>query len=148
MHPEFPLKTWSRLGTILSRLPSTSQLVKAQRLDLDVAERVLDEQEERDRRGWPKPQWRPDLAEWGPGEEVLATLADRIGELEALIANLPHAMNGKKGKAKPPKAYARPKTGLEEAEKRRRVRRFYELDAEVQEAQQRWRDLQAAESGS
>ena len=148
MHPGYPLKTWRRLGTILSRLPSTSELVKAQRLDPEVAERTLDDREERDRRGWPQPQWRPDLAEWSPTEEVLATLADRMGELEALIANLPHAMNNKKGKAKPPKPYPRPKTGLEEAERRRRLRRHYELDAEVQEAQQRWRDLQAAESGS
>jgi hypothetical protein len=132
----------------VGRLPSTSQFVKDQRLDPENAEHALDDQEERDRRGWPQRQWRPDLAEWGPTEEVLATLTDRMGELEALIANLPHAMNGKKGKAKPPKPYPRPKTGIEEAEKRRRVRRFYELDAEVQEAQQRWRDMQAAGSAS
>jgi hypothetical protein len=122
--------------------------VKAKRLDTKAAMEQIDEEEARERRGLPVPQWRPDLAEWGPTEELLATLADRIGDLEVIMANMPWSMNGKKGKHKVGPRYPRPKSGREQAERLRRVQRHNELDAEVQEAQQRWREMQAAQSGS
>lgn len=137
------MKTWSRLGTILSRLPTTSQFVKDTRLDPEVADQALAEQEARRNKRVPPRKWRPDLAEWGAAEELLALVADRIEHLSVLIANLPATMNGKRGKNKPGPAYPRPRTAIEEAERRRRVRMFEELDADVREAQERWRQLQA-----
>jgi hypothetical protein len=143
MLPQFPAKSWRRLRNILGRLPTTSAFVKAQRLDPEVADEAVAEQQARKERDQPQRQWRPDLAEWGPTEELLATLTDRMGELETLIANLPAAMQGKKGKAKPPPPYPRPKTAMDEADKRRRLKYFEELDADVREAQERWRQQQA-----
>ncbi len=111
-----------------------------------MADRILDEQAERDRRGIPRLAHGADSAEWSEEAEVSAAVFDRLGELEAMLQNLPATMRGKKGKAKPPKRYPRPKTGMDEAERRRRLAHFEDLDRDVQAAQELWRRQQAGEA--
>jgi hypothetical protein len=136
-------QSWRRFMVLVNRLPTTSHFVAAQKRDPETADKILAEQEEADAAGRPRPLWRPLITEWSNTDELLALQADRIGELEAMIQNLPFVLRGKKGKAKPPKRYARPETALEQAEFRRRLRYFESVDEDVQEAQERYRQQQA-----
>ena len=64
-------------------------------------------------------RWRPPADEWDTTVEMLATIVDRLGEVEALLADLPMATD-KHGKpvkrTKPPKRLARPLTAVEQAD--------------------------------
>lgn len=155
--PAYPLKTWRRLAVILDQLPRTSRYVIAKKNDPEVAlevARALREQRATGGGGG----YRPPPEEWDTLAELTALAADRLGEVEALLADLPIA--GKKRKAKPPKRVARPETAIERAEAVLAEEHVTDIIADVEAAyvsdeeyaaevaaQERYRAEQAAQAG-
>lgn len=98
---------------ILDQLPRTSKFVIAKRNDPELA--LLTARAHREARATGSAgRYRPPPDEWDSTTDLLAQAVDRLGEVEALLADLPIA--GKKRKAKPPKQVARPETAIERAE--------------------------------
>ena len=114
LSPAYPLKTARQLLVILDRLPRTSRFVIAKRNDpeiaLAVARAMRDQQAQGKGRGY-----RPPAEEWDTATDLQAQAVDRLGEIAALLTDLPIA--GKKRKGKPPKRVMRPESAIEEAER-------------------------------
>jgi hypothetical protein len=108
-------RPWAQLGRFLAPLARSSRYVIAKRNDpevaMQVAQSLRDAKKDPGRAG----SWTPPAEEWDTLAELVASAVDRLGEIEALLADLPIA--GKKRKAKPPKRTARPRTAIEDAEK-------------------------------
>lgn len=104
---------------ILDHLPPTSHYMIAKRNDPDVALTIAEAMREARATGQGS-GYRPPAEEWDTPTDLLAMIADRLGEIEALLASMPVATdkNGKPVKrAKPPKQVPRPRTAIEEAER-------------------------------
>jgi hypothetical protein len=115
----------------LAGLPPTSHYVIAKRNDPEAAmqyARALREQQSEGKAA----AWRPPALEWDAHAELLAGLLDRLGELTALVADLPIA--GKKRKHKPPKRTARPESAVERAERHLSLEHTMEIIADVEAA--------------
>jgi hypothetical protein len=106
-------RPWGQLGRLLGRLPPSSRYIIAKRNDPDVALAVARAMREARKTG-DIAKWRPPAEEWDTAAELAAATLDRLGEIEALLADLPIA--GKKRKAKPPRKTARPASAIERAE--------------------------------
>lgn len=115
-----------------------------QQKDPEIAEAILDRREERKKKGLAATPYRPSPYEWGLPAILLKAILDRLGELVAVEGSQP-LPKGVKMK-KPPKAFPVPQTAIEKAEFARRVAYFESIDAEVQEAQERYRREHPSES--
>lgn len=58
-------------------------------------------------------RWRPPAEEWDTRAELEARLLDRLGEALSVLGDMPTAV---KKRSKPPKAFPRPWSAIEEAE--------------------------------
>jgi hypothetical protein len=123
---------------LLDRLPSMggSRYVAARRADPDMAEAMLELEEEDDRRGRKRPPPGPPDAEYTREHELLTQILDTLGVLIAVEASHPLPKGAKPKKPGPP--MPRPQRGADIARARRRNRYLAELDAEVEAAQARW----------
>lgn len=113
-----------------------SHFVAARRADPDLAEAMLELQEERERQGRKPPPATPPDAEFTRDHELLSQILDALGTLIAVEASHPLPKGTKPKKPPPPRP--RPQRGVDVARVRRRNRYLAELDAEVVAAQQRW----------
>lgn len=123
-------RRWRQLIRLLDQLPPSSRFVIAKRNDPEEAlavARVL-----RDHRATGKARYRPPAVEWDTTTELQAAVLDRLGEVVALLADMPIA--GKKRKAKPPKRTERPETAIERAEQQLSVEHVAEIEADVEQA--------------
>lgn len=107
-------RPWRQLARFLSQLPRTSRFVIAKKNDPEVALEIARALREAKSSGSGVGQWSPPPEEWDTPTELLASIHDRLGELSALIQDLPIA--GKKRKAKPPKRTPRPRYAIDKAE--------------------------------
>lgn len=121
-------RPWRQLIRLLDQLPPSSRFIIAKRDDPEEAlavARVL-----RDHRAMGRGGYRPPAAEWNTATELQAAVLDRLGEVVALLADMPIA--GKKRKAKPPKRTARPETAIERAQKQLSVEHVADIEADVE----------------
>lgn len=130
---------WGKFWRLLARISasSDSHYSKAMRDDPDLAASVAARSSDDD------PPWRPPLADWTLLHELLQINNDRLGQLAALIADLPI---GVKQRHDPPKALPRPQTALDREMDRVRKGREQAYDDRVldfaEKAKQRWRENQ------
>lgn len=94
-------------------------------LALDVARRLREARQEG--KGG---TYRPPALEWDTHAELLAAMTDRLGEVVALLADMPIA--GKKRKAKPPRRTPRPVSAIERAEKQLSQEHVLSIMADVE----------------
>lgn len=85
---------------------------------------------------------RPPAADWNMVTELLARVLDRLGELVAVEASRP-LPKGTKPK-RPPKPFPRPYTVQERIELEVRAEYLASIEADVAEAQERYRQLHRA----
>jgi hypothetical protein len=122
-------RPWSQLSRFLEGLAPTSRYVIAKRDDPETAlliARALREARHTEGRG----RYRPPAVEWDTRTELGAAILDRLGEVVALLSDLPIA--GKKRKGKPPKRTPRPETAIERAERRLSEEHVEEIVADVE----------------
>jgi hypothetical protein len=128
--------SWRRLRVILDRLPRNSRYVLAKKNDPEIALEVARAQREA-RAAGKGGRWHPPADEWDTSAELLATVADRLGEVEALLASMPVATD-KHGKPvkrqKPPKEFPRPLSAIEEADRVLGEQHVEEIIADVEAA--------------
>jgi hypothetical protein len=125
------LRPWPQLARYLRQLQQTptSRYVVAQQDDDELA--LVAARMRRDNAQSAAPvRYRPPATAWGIGEELWAKIFDRLGEIEALLSDLPIA--GKKRKAKPPKRYPRPETAVDRAELRLSQEHVHEIIDDVE----------------
>jgi hypothetical protein len=125
-------RPWGQLVRFLNQCPPSSRFVIAKRNDPEVALDAARAHREAQRTSATALRWRPPAVEWNTGTELTAAILDRLGEIEALLADMPIA--GKKRKAKPPKRTPRPQTALEQAEKLLAEQHVAEIIADVESA--------------
>jgi hypothetical protein len=122
-------RPWSQLRRFLDGLAPTSRYVIAKRNDPEAAlaiARALREARHTEGRS----RYRPPAVEWDTRTELGAAILDRLGEVVALLSDLPIA--GKKRKGKPPKRTPRPETEIERAERRLSEEHVEEIVADVE----------------
>ncbi len=127
------------LRVILDRLPPHSHYVTAKKEDPDVALEIARAVREEIAAGRPS-TWRPRAVDWSLYAELAEQILARLGEIEALLADMPIA--GRKRRARPPRRFPRPETAIERAEQQLALEHFESILAEVEEAKERWRALQ------
>lgn len=122
-------RPWAQLRRFLDGLAPTSRYIIAKRNDPETAlatARALREA----RRSEGRSRYRPPAVEWDARAELDAAILDRLGEVVALLSDLPIA--GNKRKAKPPKRTPRPETAIERAERRLSEEHVDEIVADVE----------------
>lgn len=133
-------RSWLELGRFLRELRhhENSHFMVAQMNDPEMARRIWEEQQRREKRtGKRRSPWRPSAYEWGVVPTLLTVIIDRLGELLAVEASQPLPQKAKR--LKPPKPFPGPSSAMERVEWEARLAYFESLDAEVQEAQERYR---------
>jgi hypothetical protein len=123
MSPRYPLKTWRRLALIIANLPPTSHFVTARNNDPDNALAQAELQREA-RAAGTLGKWHPPAEEWDTRTEIEARLLDRMGEVLAVLGDMPMAT---KRRSKPPKPFPRPYSAVEEAEQQLAVEHIAEI---------------------
>ena len=113
-----------------------SRFVAARRADPDLAEIMLELEEQAQRMGRKPRSSAPRDAEWTNTEELLTQLIDMVGALIAVEASHPLPKGTKPKKPPPPRP--RPQRGVDIARMRRRTRYLNDLEADVVAAQARW----------
>lgn len=138
------VRPWRQLRRLLSQLMEhqESHFVAAQKTDPDLVANLAERLAQDKANGKRRKPWRPRAVGWSQDTELIARLLDRTGELLSVMADQP-VPNGKR-KNKPPKPFPRPETAHEKAELIARTRYFESLDADVREAQERYRQQQQA----
>jgi hypothetical protein len=106
-------RPWRMLRRLISQLPPSSRFVIAKRNDPEIALEVARAARE-SRAAGTGGKYRPPATEWDTQAELTAAMLDRLGEVSALLQDMPIA--GKKRKAKPPKRTPRPATAIEKAD--------------------------------
>lgn len=124
-------RPWGMLRRLLLQLPPSSRYVIAKRNDPEVALEVARAARE-ERAAGRGGKWHPSAFEWNEQTELSAALLDRMGELVALMQDLPIA--GKRRKAKPPKPTPRPVGAIEKAEQRLADEHVSEIVQDVENA--------------
>jgi hypothetical protein len=124
------VKPWRLLRVILERLPDDSHYRAAQRRDPAFAQAYL-------ARGNTGRPWRPRPEDWGLTELLLAGNFNRLGQVTALLADMPVAPKVKR-RSKPPAPFPRPLTAIELATKAAEAAHHSAIENEVELAQQRW----------
>lgn len=131
-------KFWRLLNVL--RRSSDSRYSKAQRDDPMLSAEIAAELPEE------LPAWKPPLADWTVLHEIIQIGNDRLGEIAALLADMPTAV---KQRHSPPARLARPMTALDRAIAEVQAQRDEEYDARiddfVSDAKARWREMQEAE---
>ena len=122
-------RPWSQLRRFLDGLAPTSRYVIAKRNDPEVALATAHALREA-RHGEGRSRYRPPAVEWDTRAELDAAILDRLGEVVALLSDLPIAGNKRKGK--PPKRTPRPETAIERAERRLSEEHVEEIVADVE----------------
>lgn len=121
-------RPWSQLLRLLDGLPPSSRYVIAKRNDPVVALEVA--RADRDRRATGQGRYRPPAVGWDTHADLLARVVDRLGEVAALLADMP--IRGKQRKAKPPPPVPRPLTAIEKAEHQLSQEHALEIMADVE----------------
>jgi hypothetical protein len=87
--------------------------------------------------------WRPEGSDWSLMHELTAEVRDRLGEIAALIADLPV---GVKTRHKSPPQFPRPETALTRATRRYReeqdAKEMQRIEDWVEKGRENWRRLQ------
>lgn len=129
---------WGKFRRLLSQLGSDSKYITAQQNDPAIADHVARSEKPDD------PAWAPQPAEFTLMHELAAEIRDRLGVVCALLADLPVAVDHRHT---PPASFPRPETELVKARKRVKDERDQAYDdrlvADVERAQQRWRERHA-----
>lgn len=117
---------------------SDSRYIKAQQDDPEVAEALVEDEDE-------DVSWRPQPADWTLMHELLAQIRDITADTAKLIAQLPTTVTNR---GEFPQAFPRPESEVAKARirlKRERQQRYDEnLLAFAEQAKARWRAQQAA----
>lgn len=122
-------RPWAQLRRFLDGLAPTSRYIIAKRNDPETA--LATARALRDaRHGEGRSRYRPPAVEWDARAELDAAILDRLGEVVALLSDLPIA--GKKRKGKPPKRTPRPETAIERAERQLSEEHVEEIVADVE----------------
>lgn len=133
MHP------WGKFWRLLSVLGADSYFYKAQQNDPEMAAKLAAAKSDDD------PPWRPALYDWSLLHELLAINNDRLGQVAALLADLPVAV---KQRHKAPTPFPRPATELDRALAARAAEEeeayMEQMEDFVTAAKERWRRQQAA----
>jgi hypothetical protein len=131
MSPRFPLKTWRRLAVIVNRLAesSTSRYAIAVENDPELAVEKARAQREARKTGTGG-GYRPPAEEWDARAVLEAQMVDRLGEMLAVLADMPMAT---KKRRKPPKPWPRPWSAVEEAEQLLAEEHIEEIIADVED---------------
>ncbi len=132
-------KPLRRLAVILGHLGSDSHFVKARKEDPEEIRRVLEWNRQHPERAT---SGRPPAADWNLGTELQARILDRLGELLAVQASHP-LPKGTRAK-KPPRPFPRPATVQERVELEFRAVNLASIEADVAQAQERYRQLHRA----
>ena len=132
-------RSWFQLGRFLRQLShhANSHFMVEQANDPDVARLLYERRQQAGKTEKRARKYRPSAYEWGVVPNLLKAILDRLGELEAIEAS--HPLPPKVKRLKPPKGYPLPETAMERVELAARIAYFESLDAEVQEAQERYR---------
>lgn len=127
-------RPWRQLIRFLDGLTPTSHYIIAKQNDpvvaIDIAHRI---RENKLRGGGGK--WSPPAIEWDTHAELLAKVADRLGEAVSILADLP-VQTDKHGKpkkrTKPPKQLPRPESAIDRAEQLLSEEHVNEIMADVE----------------
>ena len=127
---------WGKFWRLLQQFEGSGESYYARAREADeelagiLAEELVDDEA----------PWKPPAADWTLLHEMMAQQRDRLGEIAALLADLPV---GVKQRHTPPPMFARPDTALSKAMARIKREREEEydakLDAFVSDAKARWR---------
>lgn len=96
-------RRWVELMDLITQLPDASRLTQAQLNDPEIAELILEAEDDLDQ----DTEWAPPLSEYGLTEQLLTQVVDGIAALNVTTA----AAAG--GKTNRPKPFPRPRTQVD-----------------------------------